>query len=67
MDPYERAQITSNSYWLWTTHKAYLIYGAQAIAANFVNSLRDYPPRQKPQSFNLDQIMDQLSHPAQSD
>jgi arylsulfatase len=44
-----------------------LLYGAQAIAAAFVNSLKDYPPRQKPQSFNLDQIMERLSHPAESD
>ena len=44
-----------------------MAYGAQAIAAEFVATLRDFPPRQKPQSFNLDQIMDQLNHPAQSD
>jgi hypothetical protein len=29
------------------------MYGAQAIAAAFVDSLKQYPPRQKPQSFNL--------------
>jgi len=63
MDPYERAQITSNEYFAWTMHKAYLVYGAQAIAGEFVKSLREYPPRQKPQSFNLDQIMDKLQQP----
>src|SRR5580700_8465901 len=45
MDPYERAQITSNEYYAWTMHKAYLLYGAQAIAGEFVESLRKYPPR----------------------
>jgi hypothetical protein len=35
--------------------------------AGFVATLKDFPPRQKPQSFNLDQVMQQLSHPAQSD
>jgi arylsulfatase A-like enzyme len=63
MDPYERAQITGDSYWLWTMHKAYLIYGAQAIAAAFAKSLQEYPPHQRPQSFNLDQIMDKLKEP----
>jgi arylsulfatase A-like enzyme len=63
MDPYERAQITSNEYFGWTMHKAYLIYGAQAIAAQFVESLKQYPPHQKPQSFNLDQIMSRLQQP----
>jgi hypothetical protein len=67
MDPYERAQITSNEYYAWTLHKAYLIYGAQGIASAFVATLKDYPPHQRPQSFNLDQIMEQLSRPAQSD
>ncbi|QAY96031.1 arylsulfatase [Methylovirgula ligni] len=63
MDPYERAEITSNSYYAWTIHKAYLLYGGQAIAGAFAQSLQDYPPRQKPQSFNLDQIMDNLKQP----
>jgi arylsulfatase A-like enzyme len=63
MDPYERAQITSNSYYAWTMHKAYLMMGAQAIAAEFIGTFKDYPPRQKPQSFNLDQIMERLQTP----
>jgi arylsulfatase A-like enzyme len=67
MDPYERAQITSNSYWLWTTHKGYMLFGAQAIVAAFVDSLKQYPPRQKPESFNLDKILERLQHPAQTD
>jgi arylsulfatase A-like enzyme len=67
MDPYERAQITSNEYFAWTLRKAYMIYGAQAIAQEFVNSLKEFPPHQKPQSFNLDQILDQLQHPAEAD
>jgi arylsulfatase A-like enzyme len=67
MDPYERAQITSNEYYAWSMHKLYRLFGAQAIVAGFVATLKDFPPRQKPQSFNLDQVMQQLSHPAQSD
>jgi arylsulfatase A-like enzyme len=67
MDPYERAQITSNEYYAWTLHKGYLLFGAQAIAGEFVASLKDYPPHQRPQSFNLDQIMARLQQPAQSD
>jgi arylsulfatase A-like enzyme len=63
MDPYERAQITSNEYFAWTMHKAYLAYGAQAIAGAFVASLKEYPPHQRPQSFNLDQIMNSLRQP----
>jgi hypothetical protein len=67
MHPYERARIASNTYWDWTIRNAFMIYGAQAIAAQFVALFKDFPPRQKPQSFNLDRIMELLQHPAQSD
>ena len=63
MDPYERAQITSNSYYAWTMHKVYILYEAQAITARFIGTLNEFPPRQKPQSFNLDQIMEKLRTP----
>jgi len=64
MDPYERAQITSNSYWAWSIHKAYLLMAGQAIAAAFIETFKEFPPRQKPQSFSLDQIMERLQSPA---
>jgi arylsulfatase len=41
MDPCERAQITSNSYWAWSVHKLYLLLGAQEITAEFVASRYD--------------------------
>jgi arylsulfatase len=44
-----------------------MLMEAQSIAAEFVATFKEFPPRQKPQSFNLDQIMEQLQHPAQSD
>jgi hypothetical protein len=57
MDPYERADVTSNTYWDWVLSKGFLMVGAQAIAAEFVSTFKDFPPRQKPQTFNLDQIL----------
>ena len=63
MDPYERAQITSNSYWAWTLKKAFNVYAGQAIVAQFIATFKDYPPRQRPQSFTVDQIMEQLQRP----
>ncbi|HJT20708.1 MAG TPA: arylsulfatase [Nitrospira sp.] len=64
MDPYERAEITSNSYWAWSIHKAYLLMAGQAIVAEFIASFKEFPPRQKPQSYSLDQIMERLRTPA---
>jgi arylsulfatase len=64
MDPYERAQITSNSYWAWSVKKAFLLMPAQAIVAEFIATFKEYPPRQRPQSFTVDQIMERLQQPA---
>jgi arylsulfatase A-like enzyme len=63
MDPYERADITSNTYWDWTIRKAYLLMAGQAIVATFIATFKEYPPRQRPQSFTVDQIMEKLQQP----
>jgi arylsulfatase A-like enzyme len=62
-DPYERADITSNTYWDWTIQRAFLFVPAQAFVSQFVASFKDFPPRQKPSSFSVDQIMQVLSKP----
>ncbi|MGY8668244.1 arylsulfatase [Bradyrhizobium sp. UFLA05-109] len=59
-DPYERADITSNTYYDWTMQRAFLFVPAQAFVAQFVATFKDFPPRQKPSSFSVDQIMSQL-------
>jgi arylsulfatase len=38
----------------------YLIVWAQAVVAEAVQDIIDFPPRQKPASFNLDRVMEQL-------
>ncbi|MEE4219422.1 MAG: arylsulfatase [Xanthomonadales bacterium] len=60
-DPYERAPITSNTYYDWLLDRAYLLVPAQAYVAEFMATFKDYPPRQKAASFSLDKVMDQLS------
>jgi len=63
MDPYERADVTSNTYYEWVIRHAFLLVPAQALAARFLSSFKDYPPRQKPASFNLDEVVEKLSKP----
>ena len=43
-DPYERADITSNTYYDWMIHHAYFIYVAQAVAAKFAETFKEFPP-----------------------
>jgi arylsulfatase A-like enzyme len=60
-DPYERATITSNTYYDWLLDRAYLLVPAQAYVGQFLATFKEYPPRQKAASFSLDQVMDKLT------
>lgn len=65
-DPYERAQLTSNTYYDWLIDRAYLLVPAQEYVGKFMMTFKDYPPRQKAASFNLDQVMEKLKTGANS-
>ncbi len=60
-DPYERATITSNSYYEWLLDRAFMLVPAQAYVGKFLETFKAFPPRQKAASFSLDQVMEQLS------
>ncbi|WP_163336486.1 arylsulfatase [Desulfopila sp. IMCC35008] len=62
-DPYERSQITSNTYFDWLLDRAYLLVPAQTYVGQFLKTFQDYPPRQKAASFSLDQVMETLQKP----
>jgi arylsulfatase A-like enzyme len=59
-DPYERADITSNTYYDWLLDHAFLMVPAQAYVGQFLMTFKDYPQRQKAASFNLDEVMQKL-------
>jgi arylsulfatase A-like enzyme len=62
-DPYERASITSNTYYDWLLDRAFLLVPSQAYVGKFMKTFQEFPPRQKAASFSLDQVMDKLSAP----
>jgi arylsulfatase len=59
-DPYERADVTSNTYWDWLLDHAYIGYGAQAAVAKFLETFKEFPPSQRPATFTIDQAMEKL-------
>jgi len=63
-DPYERAQVTSNTYYDWLIDRAYLLVPAQVYVASFLGTFREFPPRQEAASFSLEQVMEKLQEPA---
>ena len=59
-DPFERADITSVTYYDWLVDHAFLMVPAQAYVGEFLQTFRDYPQRQKAASFNLDDVLRRL-------
>ena len=63
-DPYEKATVTSNTYWDWYIDHVFLLTPAQRYVGQFLATFKEYPPRQKAASFTIDQVMEQLQAPA---
>jgi arylsulfatase len=59
-DPYERAQFTSNTYYDWMIDRVFLLVPAQAYVAKFLETFKEYPPRMRPASFSIDQVMEKM-------
>jgi arylsulfatase len=59
-DPYERADITSNTYWDWVFNNAIMVLTAQGVVGDFLATFKDFPPRQKAASFTIDQAMEKM-------
>jgi arylsulfatase len=59
-DPFERADITSNTYYDWFLDHIYLLIPAQGIVGQFLATFKEFPPRQKAASFTIDQVMEKL-------
>ncbi|MCC6675464.1 MAG: arylsulfatase [Thermomicrobiales bacterium] len=59
-DPFERAPDDANSYYDWLLDIAFLVVPAQSLVARYMETLIDFPPRQKPASFNLDRVQERL-------
>jgi arylsulfatase A-like enzyme len=60
-DPFERADITSNTYYNWFLYHAYMVLAAQAIVAPFLSTFKEFPPRQRAASFTIDQAMKKMA------
>jgi arylsulfatase A-like enzyme len=62
MDPFERAQEEhAMGYDRWFLEHAFAIAPAAAYVGKWLESFKEFPPRQKPGSFNLDNVMEKLT------
>ncbi len=58
-DPFERADITSNTFWDWQMNHVGSMYGVMDDVFNFAGSFKDFPPRSHPPSFNPANILEE--------
>jgi len=63
MDPFERASDESTGHPQWAAERMFVLAPAAAYVGNWIQSFREFPPRQKPGSFNLDRVMEQVTEP----
>jgi arylsulfatase len=66
MDPYERADITSNTYWDWLISHAFVFVPAQAAVGDFLGTFKEFPPSQEAGSFSINKVVEQLQKGAGS-
>ncbi len=66
MDPFERAYDDSMSYTDWASRRMFTLAPAGGYVAMWLQSFREFPPRQKPGSFNLDRVMEAVTKPQSS-
>jgi arylsulfatase len=59
MDPYERADITSNTFWEWQLYHVQMMYGVMDEVFKFAATFDAFPPRSFPPSFNPANIMEE--------
>ena len=45
----------------WMFHRVYVLVPAQALVAQWLQTFKDYPPRQRPARFSLDEVMQKLA------
>jgi arylsulfatase len=58
-DPFERGD-ESIEYNKWMVDRVFVQVPMQALAAKWIDSFKEFPVRQKPAAFNLDQVMEKM-------
>ena len=59
-DPFERAGEESIYYKDWIFRHAFVFVPAQAGVAKFLETFKEFPPRQRPASFTIDQVLEKM-------
>ena len=65
-DPFERSEHEAGDYVKWFVEHAFVLLPAQTVVAQHLESYKQFPPRQRPGSFSIEQVMEKLRNPPSS-
>ena len=60
-DPFERADITSNTYYDWLFDNDYMVLAGTFLVTQFLETFKEFPPRQEAASFTINHVVDKLN------
>lgn len=60
LDPYERADVTSNTYYDWLFKNVFMILTGNMVVQPFLETFKEFPPRQEAASFTIDQAVERM-------
>lgn len=60
-DPFEHADVTSNTYWDWFFDRDYIAFMANAVVTQFLETFKEFPPRREPASFTITNAVEKLN------
>jgi arylsulfatase A-like enzyme len=63
-DPFETADHEGMDYERWRVEHLFALVPAQAYVSRFLETFKEFPPRQKPGSFSIDQVMESMRQQA---
>ena len=66
-DPFERAEEEAGDYDKWFIEHVFVMVPAQAIVGRYLQTFREFPPRQRPGSFSVGEALQMLAKPQSSD
>ena len=59
-DPFERADVTSNTYWDWVLENIFIALYGNALVLEFLDTFKEFPPRSEPASFTITAAVEKL-------
>jgi len=65
-DPFEKAQFDAGEYDKWRVERTFLLVPSQAFVGRHLKTYVEFPPRQKPGSFALDEVLAKLQEAGSS-